>query len=126
MYVTSILNRSQRSILTQFRCGILPVKIETGWFQDIPLEYCLYLFCDGDFLESETHFATLPNYANLRWDLFQLAQIFLPTFIFERDEVKRNMLLSDELVNTLQNIYTVTKLYLQLIINIMLRYAILL
>ncbi len=43
MYVTSILNRSQRSTLAQVRCGILLFKIEAGQLQDIPLEYCLML-----------------------------------------------------------------------------------
>ncbi len=32
MYVTSILNRSQRSLLAHFICGILLLNIETGWF----------------------------------------------------------------------------------------------
>ncbi len=98
-YVTSILNRSQRSILAQFRCGILPLKIETGRFQDIPLEYRLCIMCDGDFLESESHFMLhCQKYSDLRWDMFQMAQTVFPNFMFEGDEAKLNMLMSDALV----------------------------
>ncbi len=39
-------------------------------------------------------------------DLFQLAHIFFPTFISDKDEAKLNMLMSDDLVkNTAKYLY---------------------
>ena len=37
-YVAKINNRGHKSALAQFRCGILPLSIETGRFNNIPLD----------------------------------------------------------------------------------------
>ena len=52
-FVVSIQNRNKRSILSQFRYSILPLRLETRRFQDIPIEYRHCLFCDDDLEESE-------------------------------------------------------------------------
>ena len=43
-YVKIIHNRAHRSALAQFRSGILPLRVETGRFTSIPLEYRLCIF----------------------------------------------------------------------------------
>ncbi len=55
-YVTEITNRQHRAALSKFRCGILPLKIETWRFQDIPVEYRLCTMCDENGIETESQF----------------------------------------------------------------------
>ena len=55
-YVTNIYNRSHRSTLAQLRCGVLPLSIETGRFQSIPIELRLCTFCSVHVIEDEVHF----------------------------------------------------------------------
>ena len=70
-FVKCIQNRKKRSILAQFRYSILPLSIETGRFQDIPIEYRYCLFCDDNLIESEYHFILHCTFYNeLRFDFF--------------------------------------------------------
>ena len=55
-YVHCVVNRSCRSFLAQLRCGILPLKIETGRYQNIPTEFRLCEFCNQNACETEPHF----------------------------------------------------------------------
>ena len=55
-FVYKIHNRKERSLLSQFRCGILPIRIETGRYTQVPPELRLCLLCDGDHIENESHF----------------------------------------------------------------------
>lgn len=43
-----------RSILTQFRCGILPLTIETGRYHGEPVEERICTFCKNG-MENEVH-----------------------------------------------------------------------
>ena len=55
-FVYKIHNRKERSLLSQFRCGILPIRIETGRYTQVPPKLRLCLLCDGDHIENESHF----------------------------------------------------------------------
>ena len=55
-YVYKVMHRGHRSILAQFRTGILPLAVETGRYNDLPLEYRLCNFCNENVLEDEKHF----------------------------------------------------------------------
>ena len=55
-YVYSVYNRAHRSILSQLRCGILPIRIETGRYTNIPVEFRLCILCDENAIEDEKHF----------------------------------------------------------------------
>ena len=55
-YVSKVYNRARRSLLTQFRCGILHIKIETGKYTQMPIEYRLYILCEENANEDENHF----------------------------------------------------------------------
>ena len=70
-YVRCILNRSYRSLLAQFRSGILPLRVETGRYQNIPPEFRLCLMCNENVCEDETHFMfDCALYDNFRCNYF--------------------------------------------------------
>ena len=52
----SKLSRYQRSLLSQLKFGILPLKIETDRYQGIPAENRLCTICDLQVPEDELHF----------------------------------------------------------------------
>ena len=67
-YVKLNMSRSQRSLIAQIRCGILPLHIETGRFRGIDAKYRICHFCDD--VEDELHFLfSCKQYQNER-DLF--------------------------------------------------------
>ena len=55
-YVMLNLSRSQRSLIAQFRMGVLPLRIETGRFRHEPLTDRLCRFCNMNVIEDECHF----------------------------------------------------------------------
>lgn len=55
-YVLDNLSRSERSFLAQLRCGILPLRIETGRFSRLELEQRICQLCNSNLIESEEHF----------------------------------------------------------------------
>ena len=66
-YLTMNLNRNERSVMAQFRCGVLPLRIETGRFVGEQVGDRLCRFCDLNLIEDEKHFLLVcPSYANLR------------------------------------------------------------
>ena len=57
--------------MAQFRSGILPLEVETGRYQNIPLEFRLCLMCDENACEDETHFMfDRALYENIRCNYF--------------------------------------------------------
>ena len=74
-YVSVPRNRRHRSMMAQFRCGILPLRVETGTFMSIPQEYRLCLLCDTPNTEDVTHFLFhCKFYTDNRKDLFSYAE----------------------------------------------------
>ncbi len=63
-FVYKVQNRGHRAILAQFRSGILPLAIETGRYNNVPLEDRLCVFCNDNVLENETHFLLHCNFYN--------------------------------------------------------------
>ena len=55
-YVCACLPRYERSLLAQFRSGILPLRIETGRFRNLKVEERICLLCNNDKIEDEYHF----------------------------------------------------------------------
>ena len=62
--VKSNLSRYQRSLLTQLKFGILPLKIETDRYQGVPLEERTCKICDSGMVEDEIHFMFQCNALN--------------------------------------------------------------
>lgn len=40
-YITMDIPKYHRSIIAQYRCGVIPIRIETGWFRGI--DYVFYV-----------------------------------------------------------------------------------
>ena len=55
-FVKYYMTKRKRSMLSQFRSGILPLQIEVGRFTNTPLNERMCVFCDQNKIESEFHF----------------------------------------------------------------------
>ena len=55
-FVRINLPMSHRSLLSQLRYGILPLRIETGRFINLPVNERKCVFCSDDAVETEIHF----------------------------------------------------------------------
>ena len=51
--------RSQRSFISKFKCGVLPIALETGRWTDVKEEKRLCIICPGKHVETEDHFLTV-------------------------------------------------------------------
>ena len=68
-------------MLAQFRCGILPLRIETGRFVGEAVEMRLCKLCSNEEVEDEKHFLLkCPTYADIRSDTFR-ESVSNPDFI---------------------------------------------
>jgi hypothetical protein len=98
-YLYKVVDRHHRSILAQFRCGILPLKVETGRYQNIPAELRLCVLCEENVVENEFHFMLqCSKYDNLRNDLYRHALAYFPEFNNVNDNEKIKLLMTDSLV----------------------------
>ena len=79
-YLTYNLSRGKRSLLAQFRLGILPLKVETGRFSNIDREERICDFCKNE-VEDEVHFLFHCGlYREFRELLFTKAREISPHF----------------------------------------------
>ena len=70
-YVFRPMPRSHRSALARFRCGVAPIRIETGRYERLPLEERLCPVCDENSVESEFHvIMQCQLYTDIRQELF--------------------------------------------------------
>ncbi len=67
-YVQYCSFTKRRSLLTQFRLGILQLHIETGRFRNMKPEERLCFICNTNVIEDEQHFAN--KYSQLREIMF--------------------------------------------------------
>ena len=80
-YLLQSLSRPKRSMLAQFRTGILPLKVETGRFQQLPVEDRTCDFCSGSQIEDERHFLfDCSLYMSARKTLFDEVRTVYPDF----------------------------------------------
>ena len=69
-YVKSVLSRNNRSAIAKFRCGVTPLRIETGRFERLPMDQRLCFHCNG-LVEDELHaIVVCPLYQDRRDTLF--------------------------------------------------------
>ena len=75
------MNRSDRSLLAKFRCGILQLRIETGRFNNTKLEERTCEICQSAQIEDEFHFLCVCDaYDQLRKDMFTRTSEKYPDF----------------------------------------------
>ena len=94
-----INNRSYRSITAQFRCGILPLAIETGRYNNIPIEFRLCNYCNENVIEDESHFLLYcPVYDEFRNSLFSKAFDNNENFVNMSNSMKFKLLMSRDMI----------------------------
>ena len=54
-YCKLILPLSHRSALAKFRCGVAPIRLETGRYEHLPVEQRKCIFCSSNVIETEMH-----------------------------------------------------------------------
>ncbi len=95
-----VTNRQHRAALFQFRCGVLPLKVETWRFQDIPVEYRL---CVKEILlKQNTTFCS--KYNQLKYFFFtNLNGLFTldSNFDYSDDDFKLTVLMSNEYIKSI-------------------------
>ena len=98
-FVTKIKDRKKRSVLSQFRYSVLPLSIETGRFQDIPIEYRFCLFCNDNVIESESHFLLYCScYNDFRFELYEKVRNICFEFDLLEEERKIQMLMDENII----------------------------
>ena len=100
-YVTAFLPKYQRSIFAKFRCGVLPLRIETGRYYGIPVEGRICEFCDKNEIETERHFlCNCTLYNDLRSTLYDAVTIKYPHFCDMETAEQFHILSQSEQLNT--------------------------
>ncbi len=54
-YIKVILAKEHWSALKTFRCGVAPIRIETGWYENVYEDNKLCLLCNDNAIENEEH-----------------------------------------------------------------------
>ena len=94
------LSKYHRSLLAQFRCGILPIEVELGRFRNIDLENRICPMCHSD-VEDEFHLLSLCNvYDDLRTVLYTKTSNLYPDFD-SFDDVEKFMFINDNMQTAL-------------------------
>ena len=80
-YLSFNITRYQRSLMAQFRLGILPLEIEVGRYRNIPLSNRVCHMCAANVVEDEIHFlCECASYSEYRLILFSNAEQTDPDF----------------------------------------------
>ncbi len=67
MYLQLDLDRYDKSLLSQYRYGILPLEIETGRYRGLDREHRICTLCNEGMIEDQIHFTfKCPIYDNFR------------------------------------------------------------
>jgi hypothetical protein len=71
LYLKTLLSPAQRRAYSQFRCGVAPIRIETGRFEHLPMHERTCFMCESK-TETEEHvLIECPLYDDLRNELFE-------------------------------------------------------
>ena len=94
-YLNLNISKYQRSLLAQFRCGILPLEIEVGRYRNEELSNRICRLCSSA-IEDEIHFlCECPKYNDLRNNLYTNASKYNPLFIHKDNFEKFVYLMSN-------------------------------
>ena len=82
-YLTCNLSKSRRSLLAQFRLGMLPLAIETGRYTGKSIELRVCVVCDSNEIENELHFiCQCSSYNELRKELYDFIDVTIQDINF--------------------------------------------
>ena len=102
-YLTYLIPRRQRSAFAKFRCGVAPLRLETGRCENIQVNERLCLLCSDREIESEAHVLLhCPLYNDLRQVLFQCLTAHNTNFISLNEHEKLSVILGGEDNNVLK------------------------
>jgi len=94
-YCTLVLSRFHRASLAKFRCGVAPLRVETGRYENIPFDSRICPVCTSG-VETETHVLLTCNlYDDIRSTLFAKATLIDEHFIDFSMQDKVNFILSN-------------------------------
>ena len=94
-YCKMILPLNHRSAFSKFRCGVAPIRLETGRYEGLKVEERLCPFCNV--VEDEIHvFLKCPVYNDLRSNLFDSAFRLDENFLNLTDVLKCIFLFSND------------------------------
>ena len=101
-YNCAYLSRNKRSIFAQLRMGILPLRIETGRFQNLDLQSRICIYCNSQKIEDEYHFIfQCSHYDHLRGPFLEKCSDAEETFDTMDEVEKFRFVLSNEKVQTI-------------------------
>ena len=91
------MSRAQRSSLAKFRCGVAPLRLETGRYENLAITDRICRSCtDSAIVEDEVHVVTTcPIYNDLRDILYQKAESIDGGFSNFTDELQLYFVLSN-------------------------------
>ena len=83
-----ILPRNHRSAFSRFRCGVAPIRLETGRYERLSEAERVCPFCSTE-VENELHVVIkCPLYNDIRYNLFEKAKLIDVNFSTLTDEQK--------------------------------------
>ncbi len=95
-YLLNPIQKCQSSVFAKLRCGIIPLHIETGQYNNTALENRLCEFCEKNVIEDKKHFIfSCSYYNNLRNSLYLKINYTQPEF--------QSMSVNDKFVYMLTN-----------------------
>ena len=94
-YCFEIMSRKHRGSLAKFRSGTVPIKIETGRYQNLDLSERVCFHCASCIEDEEHVLMVCPIYEDLRMSLVSEAMLVNPAFGGYSDMQKLCFLLSD-------------------------------
>ncbi len=104
-YAYKVYDRGQRSIMAQFRSGILPLNIETGRYTCIPEELRQCIFCQENCVENEEHFLFHCSfYSQMRYKLIPKAINVHNNFLHLETDEQFKILMGDNLVKDIADV----------------------
>jgi hypothetical protein len=72
-YVRTVYNKNYRSALSKFRCGVAPIRLETGRYEHLQIDERICPTCNVE-VETEEHvLIRCSSYDEIRRDLFNRA-----------------------------------------------------
>ncbi len=78
-YLELNISKYEKSLLSQLRYGVLPLRIETGRFVNEARENRICTLCNENSIEDQLHFVFhCPLHAHYRDELYRKARIIIP------------------------------------------------